>query len=333
MQYDPRSILVVDTSHFGRALLMLPAMQALREAFPQTHILTAAAKGVSELLKEFQLVDEAVDLGIIKPADQSYGSAVKRFVRLMRATNREGFDWVIDFTPRLETQIVSRLGWRTRHITPSRISNFIDAFLKRKTVPVDDHTEECAITLKKIGITAIAKRFALPLSAEASHRFEELLKRNGSRGAEPVVVLYSSQAGDAQQWSLEKYSEIAFRLVNNFQARIVVMDEPYASEFTRALKTLLPKGAISIAAPRAVDFLAALARASLVITDERGVAKMASDLDAPVIELADSPSPFDELESYRVFRSSSRNRISTDDVYETASAMIQEGRTLSLFRR
>jgi hypothetical protein len=52
-----------------------------------------------------------------------------------------------------------------------------------------------------------------------------------------------------------------------------------------------------------------------------------------VIELADTPSPFSESDSHRVLRSSSRLRISTDEVFEAAGAMIQEGRTLTLFRR
>jgi ADP-heptose:LPS heptosyltransferase len=308
-------------------------MRALREAFPQTFILTAAARGLSELLKDFQLADEVVDLGIIKPADPGYGSALKRLIRLLRTTNREGFDWVIDFTPRLETQIVSKLGWRTRHITPARIQNLLDVFLKRKALPVDDHAEDCAVALKKIGIQAIPRRFSFALSAEASQRFEALLHRHGSRGAEPIVVLYSSQAGDAHEWGIEKFSEIAHRLANNFQARIVVMDEPHTNEFTRAMKALLPKGAISIAAPRVADYLAPLARASLLITDERGIAKTAGDLDVPVIELAASASPFGDQESYRVLRSSSLHRISTDAVYELAGELIQEGRTPSLFRR
>ena len=333
MQYDPRSILLVDTSHFGRGLFILPAVRALREAYPQTYIVTATAKGISELVQGFGLADETVDLGIIKAADQGYGGAVKRALRLMRTTNREGFDWVIDFTPRLETQIVSKLGWRTRHITPSRFVNLLDLFLKRRAAPPDDHAEECAVALKKIGITAIPRRFPFPPSGEASHRFEELLRRNGSRGAEPLVVLYSAQAGEGHEWGIENFSDIAFRLANNFQARVVVVDEPYASEFTRAMKGRLPKGAVSMPSPRAADFLAALARASLVISDERGVAKTAGDLDAPVIEIADSASPSGAGESYRVLRSSSRTRVTADDVYEAACVLIQEGRTPSLFRR
>ncbi|MBI3650227.1 MAG: glycosyltransferase family 9 protein [Acidobacteria bacterium] len=333
MQNEPRSILVVDTSRFGVAVLALPALQALRQQFPHTYILTATTRGLSELLKAFQLADEVVDLGLIKPAEQSYAKAVKRLAQLLQATRRRDFDYVCDFAPRLETQMAARLGWRTRHLTPSRYTHLLDFFFKRDAVPGTDHAEECATVVKKIGIRAIAQRFAFVLPMEGHQRFEELLKRHGSRGAEPLVVLYASQCGAARQWSVAQFGEIAVRLVNNFAARVVVLDEPFGNDGTRTLKALLPKGSIVLAAPRAMDFLAALGRASLVITDERGIAKTASDLDAPVIELADSPSPYAALASYRVLRASSLNRITTDAVYEAAAAMIQEGRTMSLFRR
>lgn len=331
MQYDPRSILVVDATPFGRALFLLPAMQALRDTYPETYILAAASKGICELLKTFQLSDETLELGVIQSAEQDYGGGIKRLLRLMGNTRQRDFDFVVDFAPKMETQIASRFAWRTRHVTPARLSNLLDVLLKRKTISVKDHAKDCAVALKKIGITSIAERFAFTLGDGESQRFEATLKRGGFRGAEPVVVIHSSQG--AQAWSLEKFSETAFRLANNFAARIVVVDEPYSNEFTKAIKSTLPKGAISVATPSALDFLAALARASLVITDESGVAKTARDLDAPVIELADAPSPFAGSDSHRILRSSSRARISTDEVYEAACEMIQEGRTLPLFRR
>lgn len=333
MQVDARSILVVNASPFGRALLMLPAMQALREAFPETFIQAATAKGISELLKAYHLCDATLELGVIQPTEQNFGSAIKRLLRLLRVPNGDGFDFVLDFAPKLETQIASRLGWRTRHVTPTRVSNLLDVLLKRKPTFADDHAGDCAVALKKIGIKAITERFDFTMTNAESHRFEEVLKRGGFRGAEPVVILYSSQAGAAHEWPLEKFSEIAFRLANNFDARIVAVDEPFTNAFTKAIKTALPKGAITLAAPSAIDFLAALARASLVITDERGVAKTARDLHAPVIEVADAPSPFAKSSLHRVLRSSSRPRVSTEEVYAAAGEIIQEGRTLSLFQR
>lgn len=332
MAYDPRAILVVDVSPFGKALLMLPALQALRDKYPQSFIAVAAAKGICDLLSASNLVDETVDLGIIKPTEQSYGSAIKRLFRLLTKTRRE-YDWAIDFSPRLETQIASRLSWRARHITPSRISNLIDLFLKREVSSRDDHLAECASALKKVGITRIEPRFPLPLSNEESLRFEDLVFRKEARHGEPIVVCYSAGADGGDSWSREKFVEIAHRLFHNFKARIVMAEEPFSSELSGILKDRLPLKALVLTAPTGLQFAAAIARSSLVITDERGVAKMAADFDAPVIEIADSPSAYAEDPSYRVIVSSSPARVTTEAVFESASELIQAGRTASLLKR
>ncbi len=332
MAYDPRAILVVDVVPFGTSLLMLPALQALRDKYPESFIAVAAAKGTGDLLRASLLIDEGVDLGIIKPTEQSYGSALKRLFRLVTKTRRE-YDWAIDFSPRLETQIASRLSWRTRHITPSRLSNLIDLFLKRDGQSASDHLSACASALKKVGISHIEPRFALTLSNEESLRFEDLIFRKEARHGEPIVVCYSSQASGADAWSTEKFVEIAHRLANNFKARMVAVDEPFANEFTTAIKNLLPPKSVVLTAPTALQFAAAMARSSLVITDDRGVAKMAADFDAPVIEIADSPSAYAKGADHRVIVSSSLSRVTTEAVFETASELIQAGRTASLLKR
>jgi ADP-heptose:LPS heptosyltransferase len=332
MAYDPRAILVVDVVPFGKSLLMLPALQALRDKYPESFISVAAAKGLGDLLSASNLVDETVDLGIIKPTEQSYGSAIKRLFRLVTKPRRE-YDWAIDFSPRLETQIASRLSWRTRHITPSRITNLIDMFIRRDGARLDDHLAECVSTLKKVGITKIEPRFALALPNEESLRFEDMVFGKDARHGEPIVVFYSAQASGADSWGSEKFIETAHRLFHNFKARIVVVDEPFSSEFTKALKALLPVKSAVLTAPTALQFAAAIARSSLVITDERGVAKMATDFDAPVIEIAASSSAYAPEPSARVIVSSSPSRVTTEAVFEAASELIQAGRTATLLKR
>jgi ADP-heptose:LPS heptosyltransferase len=332
MSYDPRAILVVDVAPFGKALLMLPALQALRDKYPQAFISVAAARGIGDLLEAVQLVDETVDLGIVKATEQSYGSAFKRLFQLFTKTRRE-YDWAIDFSPRLETQIASRLSWRTRHITPSGLANLVDIFIKRNGARSGDHLAECATALKKVGISQVEPRFNIALPNEASLRFEDMVFRKETRHGEPIVVLYSSRAGGADSWGVERFIETAHRLANNFRARIVVLDEPFSNDFTAALKEMVPAKALALAAPTALQFAAALARSSLVITDERGIAKMAADFDAPVIEIADSPSAYSTSGDYRVITSSSPSRVTTEAVFETASELIQAGRTATLLRR
>ena len=124
------------------------------------------------------------------------------------------------------------------------------------------------------------------------------------------------------------------RLANNFNARIVAADEPSDDTFTRAVVTQLPSSAIRLAEPRALELIAAIARASIVITDEQAIAQIASELGTRVIEIADAHTVTgDSTTTHRIARGSSRSYVSADEVYEIASEMIQETRSPALFER
>jgi hypothetical protein len=105
---------------------------------------------------------------------------------------------------------------------------------------------------------------AIP-APEENARFEALLARHGFRGGEPVVVMYTAGADGA--WPIASFSETAHRLANNFNARVVAADEGDRS-FTTELDGLLPTIAINSPCLCALELMAAVARASVLITDE-----------------------------------------------------------------
>ena len=95
---------------------------------------------------------------------------------------------------------------------------------------------------------------------------------------------------------------------------------------------------VSIVAPRlaagsALQLAAAVARASLVITDAAGIAEMADDLGTPVIEITEDPGASrSTVNSHHLVCAPSRSRVTTDEVYEPACALIQSSRSAQLFR-
>jgi ADP-heptose:LPS heptosyltransferase len=193
---------------------------------------------------------------------------------------------------------------------------------------------DCAIVLRQVGVQMNDLRLGITPAVEEDARFEQRLSTAGSRGGELIVLLYASNPLSRQSWPVDAFGEIGMRLANNFSARIVAADEPCDDAFTGAVSSLLPSGAIKLAEPRALELVAAVARASLVITDEPGIAQIASELSTPVIEIADANSATAESSSaHRIAQGSSRSRVSPESVYEIAGELIQENRSRSLFRR
>jgi ADP-heptose:LPS heptosyltransferase len=330
MKTDPRSIMAIDVSPFGRSLALLPAMRAIRAAYPKTFITIAASKGICELLAVTGLVDQTIELGAIRSSDGGRGGALKRLFQLARRAHRLEFDLVLDFAPRMESQMLSRVIVRARTVTPSKLHRVVDLLWGNRSA---GDKSDYSNVLGQIGIKMSAERYALELPAEENDQFEKLLAKHGSRGGEPIVLLYSAGKEGHAGWPVESFGETAARLAGNFGARIIVADEPGDKTFTAKISGLLPKGAIKIAEPRALALAAAVARASLVITDEPGLAQMAAEFSTPVLEVADSATPSAISKTHRIVCAASKARVTTDEVYEIACDLLQDSRSFSLFDR
>ncbi|HXU08887.1 MAG TPA: hypothetical protein VN743_07800 [Blastocatellia bacterium] len=328
MHYPAHSILAMDLSPFGRSLKLLPAINAVRQAYASAFIVVAANTGACELITADNLSDETIDLGVIKLASGN-ALGLKRSLTLAKRARRHSFDLILDFSPRLETMIVSNVLLRARTITPSSIPRAVEFLLAfgGRQLKSDDY----ASVLKQISIKP-DRNFQLVASASENSQFEQFLARNGSRGGELIVLLYASGAQPPRGSSFEALAEVGTRLANNFGARIVAADQPGDCEFTDAVGNRFSAGKSSLVEPRAPFLIAALARASIVITDEGAVAEAAATLGTPAIEIADSrtePSP--PSQRHRVVRANRGTAASTDEVYEIACEMIQESRSTSLF--
>lgn len=332
--HPARSILAIDSSPFGQSLAALPAMRALRASYPNAFILAAAADGTAELLMDGAAVDETIEMGVIKTSDGGRPGALKRALRLAGRVRRHSIDLVLDFSSALETQIVARLVVRARTITPSQFPRAIEILMGLAPRTGDRGASAYQSVLRQIGVELSDLHLAVSHSAGEDERFEQLLLRSGSRGGEPIAMLFAASPGDRRGWPVESFGEIGSRLANNFGARVVCADQPADESFTDAIYALLPNGAIKLAKPHALELAAALARASVVITDAPAIAQLASERDTPVIEVADSgPDEAAQSQTHRIVRGSSRRRVSTDEVFDIACQMIQESRSASLFQR
>ena len=329
---EPRSILAIDASPFGRSLALLPVLRAIRAAHPKTFITVAACKGICEILAATGLADESIELGVIKSSDVARRGAVKRLFQLMRRARRYDVDLVLDFSPKMESQILTRLVVRARTLTPSKLPNVADLLFGKRSRR-EDETSDYASVMRQMKLDGAEGGLAIELPAEENAQFEKFLAKNGSRGGEPIVLIYSAGREGPSAWPVASFGEVGTRLANNFGARIIAADEPADKAFTGDVIPLLPKGAIKLAEPRAMTLAAAVARASLVITDEQGLAQMAADMRTPALEISDGPPQSAIRKSHRIIHGAARARITPDEVYEIACELLQDSRSASLFQR
>jgi len=329
--YNADSILMIDASPFGQAMSLLRSVKTIRNGYPGSHIAVAASTGTCELVSMMRLADRTIDLGVIKDSGRGLIASARNFFSLARKTGREEFTLVLDFSGRPETQLLSMVGLRTRAITAKNgFPELFDILLGRGGPARPNVEREHNSILRQLGLSRDNAEPVCSPTPEDSMRFEQLIHRYGSRGGEPIVLIYSGDAGRPDSWAVQKYAEVASRLANNFGARIVAADVPSDSAFTGLVGVMLSATAIRIRAPRAPELVAALARASFTITDDFGFARLAADLGTPAIALSGTlpPKPAENPSIHTL-----RRTATADEVYSAACEMLQKGRMSSIFQR
>jgi hypothetical protein len=331
MAYEPESILAIDASPFCRSLAAFPSLRALRIAFPRSRLIFAAAKATCELVSVSGLATETIELGVINSSDQEWLVTFKSLIKLVRLSRREVVDLLLGFSAGLETQIALRMIRSGRLITPSRTPYLLDYLFGGRNRRSGDHAAECAGVIKQLGLEIGQERPLIVLPAEENKRFEDLLTRYGSKGGEPIVVLYGSGLTGRPGGVAGCLGDVAGRLVNNFGARIVVVDEPSSRAFTDLIAASLPRSAIKLTSPRALEAAAAIARASLVISGEPDLVNLTSEFRIPLLEVRKSRGRSNPEAGHRVVSGAPGIGLA-DEVFEAASEMLQRSRFPSLFQ-
>ena len=307
--YPARSILIVDTSPFEQSLMLLPALRRLRSEYPNAFIVAATATGTAQLLAAAGLIQGSIDMGALRGA----GGSGWKWLGFVRRVRRYDFDLVLDFNPQLGTQLVARLMLRVRTVSASAGPDIVATLMgASRMVRAGRSQTRYEALLGRLALTLDDGQLRAPLPREESDRFEAVLDRSGFRGGELLALLHSPGVNVRSCWPLAQYSELATRLARDFGVRIVVADEPGDESFTGLLGALLPSGSVRLAEPAALQLVAAVARASVVVTTSKGVTQLAAELGSPTVD------PLDR---------------STDDVIDDVAERLQASRSTSLFTR
>jgi ADP-heptose:LPS heptosyltransferase len=307
--FPARSILVLDLTPFDQSLELVPTIRALRAVYPNALIVGASSTGTCQLLHASGLVQDTIDLGSLRR--QPVGRTLLRLARRARAKN---FDLVIDFSPQVATQLLARFFLRSRTVSATTGPDLFGALLGWLGLPLRPRARRSRYEslLEVLDLRLEDRRIQVPLPNEENERFEQRLARNKFRGGEPLVVLHSNMSGSWDEWPVSNFADLANRLSNNFGVRMVVADEPGDSIFSASISAYLSSSAVVLDRPEALQLGAAVARASVVVTDSEGVARFAEELGAPVVV--------------------PRQR-ATDQVYDEVAETLLASRSASLFKR
>jgi heptosyltransferase-2 len=311
MDLRPRKILrllVRGTNWVGDSIMSLPALERIREGFPDARITLLVLPWVSGLYEECSAVDEVL-LYDRKEKHHGVGGRIK----LIRDLRSRQFDAAILFPNAFEAALLSSLariplrygyrrdlrGWLLSHafsIDP-RLKNMHQSYYYLDLVERilgDNRTIDALTPLGARRSTGCLPCPRLKISRERLETARNFLRKEGISCTKPIIgVNPGATYGSAKRWPQERYGELLDELVFKQDADVVIFGSAAEVSIAFAIASVMRRAPVILSGKTSLAQLAALiACCDLVITNDSGPMHLASALQAPTLAIF---GPTDEI--------------------------------------
>ena len=283
------NILIVKLGSIGDIVHTLPALAALRHAFPEAHIDWLVESRSKEILIDNPCLDELLEVDTLRWRRRFFapGTWVAIAERL-RAMRSRRYDAVFDFQGLWKSGVLSRLtrsgkriGFARGHLRESGSSLFTDERLSPpdETPHVIDRN---LYLLRAIGIETTDRAFPIAVPEEIRSRAEQGL---ASVGLSDFVALNPGGGWPTKRWSLERYGALAAEIRRELRLPSLVFWGPGEDGMAERI-VATSDGAARVAPTTTLrEMIPYLERARLFVGGDTGPLHIASALGVPVVGL------------------------------------------------
>lgn len=287
---QPRKILVRATNWVGDAVMSVPALQALRQGYPEAHIAILARPLVAGLYGREPFCDELI------PYEAPSGwTGFGHKLRLARELQARHFDCAVLFPNAFEAAALVRLAGIPHRIGYEREARgwlLTNAVRRPKPGEIPAHQRFYYLELLKragmIGGYAMDGAIRLSGSAAAAKLGRNRLEEAALQGA-VIGVSPGAAYGGAKRWLPERFAAAAEQLARERHASIAIFGSKEEFAICNAVREALQKHGITCVnfagATSLGEFLEMAAACELFLTNDSGPMHIASALGVPTVAI------------------------------------------------
>lgn len=283
--HDPVRELLIIRQHnqMGDMVCALPALQALRRAFPQARLTFVAAPLCEELLDAHPDIDRLL---VFRKHDARQPPRLAAFLRALRSP-RPDLAVVMNTVSFSTTSAL--LCWASgARIRAGGSSLPFGSELSRAVYHLElpaglEGVHEVEHNLAPLRALGIAAPFALPrlepsaAARAAAHDFVQ----TRTTGSGPLVVVHPGAGKVPNRWPIESFSATIAQLRRDLDARLVVTEGPRDAELVAALRARVTDVA-RWSAPLGTT-MGLLHASDAVLANDTGIAHVAGALQRPTV--------------------------------------------------
>jgi heptosyltransferase-1 len=236
-------ILIVKLSAIGDILHTLPAVAALRHAYPKAWLAWIVDKAGASLLRGNPDLDELITVDT-RTWRAHWSAGLRHTWYVSRHLRQAGFDLCIDFQGLLKSGFFTyvsgaplRLGFprqMCREPLSAVFTNLHGAIVAPDTHVVDQLVE----LLKPLGVETTERRFIIPFTEADEHFAARVWREAGLRADVPVVMLYPGAAWETKRWGELNFARLNDALIRRYQVQTLLTwgpgEEPLMQRVARA---------------------------------------------------------------------------------------------------
>ena len=280
-----RSVLIVRLGALGDLVHALPAVAAIRAAWPEARIDWLVDGRYAELLELVPVVDRTIIIG---------GRPGRPVLSVVRALRRARYDLAIDFQGLLKSAALARFAGahETAGFVPGQLREPLAGVFYTRRVPADDSGHVVRKNLSLVEALGVGVReITAPLKATASP-VPGQVRRLLEIGAGGRFAVINPGAGwPNKQWPADRYGAVAAHLRARHGMRSIVTWGPREQALAGEVAAS-SDGAAKAAPSTSIADMVELARAAAIfIAGDTGPMQLAAAVDTPVVGIFGPTSP------------------------------------------
>ena len=272
-----RRIMIRSTNWIGDAVMTTPAMRVVREKFPKAEIVVVANPLVAQLFEFHPWCDR-----VLVYDKKGRHKGLRGLLDFAAELRNERFDLAILFQNAIEAAVLAvfaRIPKRAGYRTDGR------GFLLTHGVAVGEaerrlhHTDYYLLILARLGLRG--ENLGLHLESTV----EELERARQTLGEGCWIAINPGAAyGSAKRWIPSRFAEVADRLAEKYQARILLTGGPGEVEIGRDIAAAAGCSPLNLIGQTSVrEMMALLAGCRLMVTNDSGPMHVAAAYGVPLV--------------------------------------------------
>jgi heptosyltransferase I len=289
-------ILVVKLSAIGDIVHTLPAVAALRRAYPEAWLAWLVERAGANLLRGNPDLDELITVDT-RGWRAHWWMGLRHAWYVTRHLRRASFDLCIDFQGLFKSALFAycsgapqRLGFprqMCREPLSTIFTNMHGPLVDPRVHVVDQSVE----LLQALDVATTERRFTIPLTEADEHFAERVWRELELRSDVPVVVLCPGAAWKTKQWGELNFARLNDALIRRFQVRTLLTWGPgEESLIQRVVRATSYTPAIA-PATTLLQLAALIARSRAFVGGDTGPLHLAAAVGTPTVALFGPSSP------------------------------------------